>query len=173
MTCPTLVCRIPAHDIGRYLRSAHGTALRTAARQLHRLRDDDDALPQLARFGLAGGAATVLQVLLFAVLAPAGSLLANMVAWAASTALANELHRRRTFHAGEQVGWLAAQCEGGGLALLGLAATSGALAVLGRTVPDADVTVQTLVVLGVTAAVGLGRFLALRWSFVVRRSQPA
>ena len=71
------------------------------------------------------------------------------------------------------MGWLAAQWEGGGLAVLGLAATSGALAVLTAAVPGAGVTTQTGLVLTVTVAVGLARFLALRWSFVVRRTQTA
>jgi putative flippase GtrA len=174
MTCPTLVCRVPAPmELGRFLRSAHGTARRASARHLRRLRDADAPAAQLVRFGLAGGLATAVQVLLFSLLVPVGSLSANVAAWAVSTALANELHRRRTFRAGAQVGWVSAQWEGGGLALVGLLATTGALALLTSLAPDADVVAQTALVLAVTTAVGLARFVALRWSFVVRRGSPA
>jgi putative flippase GtrA len=174
MTCPTLVRRLPAPlGFRGCLPSAHGTAGRTAARLLRRLRDADAAAAQLVRFALAGGLATAVQVSLFALLAPIGSLSANVVAWSVSTALANELHRRRTFRAGDLVGWFAAQWEGGGLALVGLLATSGALALLAAAAPDADVATQTLLVLAMTAAVGLARFVALRWSFVVRRTRSA
>jgi putative flippase GtrA len=167
MTCPILLCRAPAPvELGPYLRSAQVVA----GRQLRRLRDGDAASAQLARFALAGGLATVVQVCLFALLTPVGNLTANVFAWAASTALANELHRRRTFHAGGRVGWLAAQWEGGGLALVGLAATSGALALLTAAAPGAGVTTQTALLLAVTGAVGVARFVALRWSFGVRHA---
>jgi putative flippase GtrA len=137
------------------------------------LPDGDAPSAQLARFALAGGLATSLQVLLFTLLAPGSALLAQVVSWGASTALANELHRRRTFRAGDRVTPLAAQLEGGGLAVLGLLVTSAALTVLATAAPDAGVGGQLLLVLSVTVAVGLGRFVALRWSFVVRRVRPA
>jgi hypothetical protein len=47
-----------------------------------------------------------------------------------SSILANELHRRLTFHATGRVGWLTAQWEGGGLAATGLVASGVALATL-------------------------------------------
>ena len=117
---------------------------------------------------MTGGLATAVQLLLFLLLAPIGALVANLIAWVGSTALANELHRRRTFHAGARVGWLTAQWEGGGLSLLGLGITTGALAVLEVTVPDAAATTQALLVLAVNVTVGLARFLALRWAFLER-----
>jgi len=107
----------------------------------------------------------VVQLLIFLLLAPSGALLANLVSWVGSTALSNELHRRRTFHADARVGWLTAQWEGMGLAALGLGLTSGGLATLALVVPDAGAPVQALLVLTVNATVGLGRFLALRWAF--------
>ena len=79
--------------------------------------------------------------------------------------LANELHRRLTFHAGRRVGWLAAQLEGGGLAAAGLLATGTALAVLDGRLGSAW-WAELLLIAGVTGAVGLVRFLALRfWVF--------
>jgi putative flippase GtrA len=165
MTCSILARPAGAHTEVGQLRSEAGPALRTSAQWL---RDGDAAPAQLARFALTGGLSTSVQVLLFTLLAPIGALTANGVAWAVSTALANELHRRRTFHADAQVGWFAAQWEGGGLALLGLAITSSALAALTVAAPTAAVAVQVLLVLAVNASVGGLRFLALRWAFSVR-----
>jgi putative flippase GtrA len=174
MTCPTLVCRGAAPgEVGAHLRSMAGSLVRTASARAHGLVGSDAAMAQLVRFAIVGGTTTAVQVLLFALLAPLGALSANVVAWAASSALANELHRRQTFRAGESVGWLAAQFEGGGLSVMGLLATSAALALLTLSAPDAAVPQQTALVLVITAAVGLVRFVVLRWSFVVRRAQPA
>jgi hypothetical protein len=79
--------------------------------------------------------------------------------------LANELHRRLTFHAGQRVGWLTAQVEGGGLAAAGLLATSTSLAVLDGLLGSAW-WADLLLIAGVTGAVGLVRFVALRfWVF--------
>ena len=173
MTCPSLARRVAAPaEVGACLRTAVTSTTRAAAR----VAGDPgagEATAQLARFAMVGGLATSVQVLLFTALAPAGVLPAYAVSWAVSTALANELHRRRTFRADERVGALSAQLEGGGLALLALLITSAALAALAVTAPDAGVGAQTILVLAVTATVGLLRFLALRWSFVVRRPHPA
>jgi putative flippase GtrA len=136
-----------------------------------RLVGGDAPAAQLARFAVAGGLATTVQVLLFTVLAPGSLLAANLVSWAVSTALANELHRRRTFRAGDRVAPVTAQLEGGGLAVLGLLVTSSALGAFAVAVPGAGTGLQTLLVVGLTVAVGLVRFVALRWSFVVRRPQ--
>ena len=168
MTYPTLVRLRPAPaEVGGWLRSAADPVLLGAQRLL-----DGDAVPaQLARFALTGGLATLVQLVLFTILAPAGTLVANLIAWAASTGLANELHRRRTFHAGERVSWQAAQWEGGGLALIGLAMSSGALAGLSVVAPDAPVVLQALLVLSVNVTVGALRFLALRWAFLGRPAE--
>lgn len=170
VTCPSITRRAPASvELGACLRAA-STA---AARRGQGLFAGDAPSAQLARFAVTGALATSVQVLLFTLLAPSGALLANVVSWAGSTALANELHRRRTFRAGDRVGVLAAQLEGGGLAVVALLATSAALAGLATAVPTAGVGTETLLLLVVTTAVGLLRFAALRWSFVVRRPLPA
>ncbi|QXG76053.1 hypothetical protein KUM42_00255 [Modestobacter sp. L9-4] len=82
----------------------------------------------------------------------------------ASTALANALHRRRTFHARGSVRWYTAQLDGGGLALAGLLATSVALAGA-QHVAEPSTTVQVVLVVAITGLVGLVRFVALRARF--------
>jgi putative flippase GtrA len=164
MSCPPLARRRSApSEVGH----APGPAGGADGRWLHRLVTSDSSPAQLVRFALTGGLSSTVQVLLFALLAPVGTHVANVVAWTASTALANELHRRRTFRAGGRIGWFAAQWEGGGLSLVGLGLSTGALALLQSTAPDAAVPVQALLVLLVNTTVGVARFLALRWAFIV------
>ena len=104
--------------------------------------------------------------LLFIALTGVGEQPANLVGAIASTLLANEMHRRLTFHAGGQVSWFTAQWEGGGLAVIGLVATSLSLAGVHALVGDVG-TLQELALIGaVTGAIGLIRFVALRsWVF--------
>nr|WP_051042879.1 GtrA family protein [Nocardia cerradoensis] len=126
----------------------------------------DHWLPQLVRFALVGGFSNIGYFLLFLACYGGGPQLANLTGSIVSTALANELHRRLTFHAADRVGWLAAQLEGGGLALAGLAITSGALAVLDIAAPGLDDVTEAIAVIGITAGVGALRFLTLRlWVF--------
>ena len=117
------------------------------------------------RFVLVGGGSNVVYVLAFWLLASAGSQVANAVGFLVSTMLANELHRRLTFHARSTVRWYTAQWEGGGLALAGLAATSMSLVALDQLVDQPSTTLESAVVVAVTGLVGLIRFVALRvWS---------
>ncbi|MGU3436005.1 GtrA family protein [Actinomycetes bacterium M1A6_2h] len=134
---------------------------RPLAHTLARL-DSDRALAQLIRFAMVGGASNILYVVVFLLMRPEGSLVANAVGAVSSTVLANELHRRLTFHAADRVGWFTAQWEAGGLALVGLAATSAAIAALGLLLPAASDVVAAAVVVTVTAIVGGLRFIALR-----------
>ncbi len=122
----------------------------------------DRAFPQLIRFALVGGLSNISYVLLFLSLTGAGTLLANVAGSVVSTILANELHRRLTFHAAERVGWFTAQWEGGGLALLGLGISTAALAALEVLAPTLAEPAQAAAVLAISAAVGGLRFLALR-----------
>lgn len=122
----------------------------------------DRAFPQLIRFALVGGLSNISYVLLFLSLTGAGTLLANVAGSVVSTILANELHRRLTFHAAERVGWFTAQWEGGGLALLGLGISTAALAALEVLAPSLAEPAQAAAVLAISAAVGGLRFLALR-----------
>jgi len=126
----------------------------------------DGWVAQLTRFALVGGSSNVLYALSFVVLDAYGTFLANAVGVATSTMLANELHRRRTFRAADRVPWFAAQWEGGALALLGLLASSLALALLHFFFPGATGLVSIALVIGVSAVVGGLRFVALRgWVF--------
>jgi putative flippase GtrA len=126
----------------------------------------DDTLGQFARYVLVGGLSTLLYGLVFVAADVAGDQVANLAGAIASTLLANELHRRLTFHAGGQVSWFTAQWEGGGLAVIGLIATSLALAGFHAVVGEVRPLVQIGLVTAVTGAIGLLRFVALRaWVF--------
>ncbi|MFC4605994.1 GtrA family protein [Rhodococcus kronopolitis] len=134
-----------------------------------RLRGDG-ALAQFTRFVLVGGSSNVAYAALFLLLRGCGSLVANIAGVAVSTVLANELHRRLTFHAAERVNWMQAQWEAGGLALVGLVLSSVMLALSDLWFPSAPGGAQAVLVIGVSALVGVFRFLMLRgWVFSVAR----
>ena len=126
------------------------------------LRSGDGSGASFARFVLVGGTSNVVYVAALLLLDGAGVQVANAVGSIASTVLANELHRRLTFHVEARVGWLTAQLEGGGLALAGLVATSLALAGFGRLVGHPSALAHIAVVAVVTGVIGLVRFVALR-----------
>jgi putative flippase GtrA len=151
VTCPSLLTRRPA--VGDAVDSV-----------VTRFRAED-TLGQFARFVLVGGASTLVYAALFAALEGFGYLPAHIAATAVSTVLANEMHRRLTFHAGERVHWLTAQLEASGVTVIGLFLTSTSLGVLNALVPDARVLTQVALVVTVTGLVGLMRFVALRWLF--------
>ncbi|MGY1620037.1 GtrA family protein [Geodermatophilus sp. SYSU D00691] len=133
----------------------------------------DDAVAEFARFVTVGVSSSLVYFALFLALRGTGALPANAVAFVVSTVLANELHRRVTFHAGGRVGWLAAQWESGGLAVAGLAATSLALAALDGTLGTAW-WADVVLIAAVTGAIGLVRFAALRlWVFSGHAHRPA
>lgn len=138
-------------------------------RALARLGDylrGDRWLAQLIRFALVGGFSNIGYLLLFMWFYGGGPQIANLAGSVASTALANELHRRLTFHASDRVGWFTAQLEGGGLALVGLGITAGALAAMDYLAPDLSDITEGIAVILVTAGVGTLRFLTLRlWVF--------
>ncbi len=130
----------------------------------------DDGWAQFVRFVGVGAVANVLYGTLFVALADLGSRPANLVGALASSALANELHRQLTFRAGGRVTWVRAQWEGGGLALVGLGATTVALGWFDAVAPTAGTVAHLVVVAVVTGLVGLGRFVVLRWSFARART---
>ncbi|MFD3591451.1 GtrA family protein [Nocardia sp. NPDC058640] len=139
-------------------------------RALHYLRSDHP-FAQLIRFALVGGASNIAYVLLFMTMHGSGPLVANVAGSMVSTVIANELHRQLTFRAGDRVGGFTAQWEGGGLALLGLGISTGALAGLDVVAPNLGGAVQAGAVLAIMAVVGGLRFLALR-SFVFGSTAP-
>lgn len=122
----------------------------------------DDAAAQFVRFVTVGVITSLVYFGLFLSLRGLGEQPANLAGAVVSSMLANELHRRLTFHAGERVSWVTAQWEGGGLAAAGLVATATALAALDDVVSDAW-WAQVLLIASVTGAVGLARFVSLRW----------
>ena len=158
MTCPSLLTRRPA--VGDAVGSV-----------VTRVRAED-TLGQFARFVLVGASTTVVYAALFTTLEWLGYLTAHVVATAASTVLANEMHRRLTFRAGERVHWLTAQLEAGGVTVIGLLLSSAALGVLDSFAADASVVAQASLVVTVTGLVGLTRFVALRWLFGPRATAP-
>jgi putative flippase GtrA len=170
VTCPSLLRPSTPADVLGDLCS--GLA-RTAQRVGERARRDDGGA-QFARFVLVGGLSSAVYAVLFAVLATSlGSVPANVLGSALSSVLANELHRRLTFRAGERVDWLTAQWEGGALAAAGIGMTSLALAWLTSVIDPTDVVAQLLLVGAVTGAIGLVRFVALRWAFGAARAGTA
>jgi putative flippase GtrA len=142
----------------------HVEALRPALTRLADRLRQDDVPAQFARFVLVGGLSSALYAVLFVALGGFGDQVANFAGAIGSSALANELHRRLTFHAGERISWVTAQWEGGGMALVGMVATALALAWWDATT-DTGAVARFVVVAAVTGAIGLVRFVALRWAF--------
>jgi putative flippase GtrA len=174
VTCPSLLRRrsVAAEILGDHLNGPEHQVARTARAVTERLSRDDTAA-QFVRFVLVGGSSTAVYAALFVALDWLGYLSAHVIATVASSVLANELHRRMTFRAGERVSWLTAQIEAGGVSLFGLAATSVALRWLDASVGDAHPAVQIALVMAVTGLIGLLRFIALRWIFRPTGAVPA
>jgi putative flippase GtrA len=174
VTCPSLLRRRPEapENLGDASERPESRAHEATRALLDRLRRDD-AWAQFARFVLVGGSSTAVYAALFLTLRGFGYLPAHIVATVASSMLANELHRRLTFHAEERVGWLTAQVEAGGVSLFGLVTTSVALGWLDSAAGDAHPVVQIGLVAAVTAVIGLMRFVALRWIFRPTVADPA
>ncbi len=168
MTCPFLLRHTPEGGLReeRLLAPAGPAHLPHQATALRARLQRDDALAQFARFVIVGGVSSALYAAVFVSLAGLGDQPANWAGAIASTLLANELHRRLTFHAGTRVSWFTAQWEGGGLAAVGLVATSLTLAGVHGLVGDVGTTAQLGLIAAVTGAIGLIRFIALRtWVF--------
>ena len=133
----------------------------------------EDGIGQFLRFVAVGGTSMLLYGVVLLLLQGLGTQPANLVGSLASTVLANELHRRLTFRAGAHVSPLAAQVQGGGMALAGVALTAGVLAWAETAMGPAGPVTQLLLVTVVTGLVGLGRFVGLRWAFAARTLRPA
>ena len=174
MSCPSRTRRRSgaAEMLGGPSRVPVGQERGVVARTADRLRRDG-ALAQFTRFVVVGATSTALYAVLFLSLRSFGYLPAHVVATVASSILANELHRRLTFHAEERVGWLTAQVEAGGVSFVGLVATSSALRWLDTAAGNAHPFWQITLVATVTAVIGLLRFVALRWIFRPTVPDPA
>lgn len=140
---------------------AHGRYCRGRA-----LLVGDSSASQFARYAFVGAVTSALYAVVFVALDGIGDLSANVVGMVASTVVANELHRRLTFHASGRIGWLAAQVESGTLAALALGVSTVTVAAANRVVPDAPWPFEVGLVLAVTGALGIVKFFALRgWVF--------
>ena len=147
MTCPSLLHRPAASgDLATLVRS-------------------DSVVGQFSRFVFVGGVSSAVYALLYWLLNGLGDVPANVVGSVLSSMLANEMHRRISFHAGQYVGFWTAQWEGGALSALGLVATSLALSWFNAVADDPSVLTEILVIGLVTATIGTLRFIALRWVF--------
>lgn len=165
MTRPSPLCRrAPGRDDAGEAVAAPPASAPWTVRLAEWLRRDE-TLAQFARFVLVGGSTTLVYALLFIPFESMGYLTAHLIATVASTVLANEMHRRLTFHAEDRVGWFTAQWEASTVAAIGLVATSITLGWVNSTAADAHVSLQITAVVTVTALIGLMRFVALRWIF--------
>jgi putative flippase GtrA len=168
VTCPSLLRRTALGGAreGHLLVTGGVHRLARLAAGLRARLQQDDAGAQFARYVVVGGVSSALYAVVFISLDGVGTQPANLAGAIASTLLANEMHRRLTFHAGEQVSWFTAQWEGGGLAGVGLVATSLALAGVHALIGDVGTGAQLCLIAAVTGAIGLIRFVALRsWVF--------
>lgn len=171
MTCPSLLRRSAAAEaLGDPSDQSAQPAHAWADAVLERLRRDD-TLAQFARFVLVGMGTNLVYAVLFIAAHARGALPAHVFATIVSTVVANEMHRRLTFHAGQRVTWFTAQWEAGGITLVGLLATSTALGWLDAAEHAVPALLQIGLVVTVTGLVGLLRFAALRWIF--RSGAPA
>ena len=165
MTCPSLLMRYRPATAEFLGDVSHARHLRAAVRRVVARLRRDDGLAEFGRFVVVGGVATLLYGLVFLALGALGYLPGNVAGSVASTVLANELHRRLTFRAEDRVTWLTAQVEAGGVAVVGLLATTAALAWVHSLSDSVPAAWQIAVVAAVTGAIGGVRFVALRWIF--------
>ncbi|NJP52047.1 bifunctional glycosyltransferase family 2/GtrA family protein [Streptomyces sp. SBST2-5] len=130
-------------------------------------------VPQLLRFAAVGVACTLFHLLLFTSLRPlAGAQAANALALLASAVANTAANRRLTFGVRGRGGALRHQLKGLAAFLVGLALTSGSLAVLQHTAPDAGARVELVTLVAANLAATLLRFLLLRaWVFPGHRSR--
>ena len=168
MTCTPALDRPAGSAAGP---EAPAPGQQTAAARLLAWLRRDEVVPQFARFVVVGGGSSLFYALLFWMLHGLGSQPANVIAVVLSSVLANDLHRRLTFHAERRLSWLMAQWEGGGVSLIGLVTTTLALGWLDRVTTDANLLLQLALVGAVFATIGCLRFVALRWLFLLRREQ--
>ncbi|MFJ8050246.1 glycosyltransferase [Streptomyces luteogriseus] len=139
--------------------------------------DLDGVLPaglarQVVRFAAVGAASTLCYLLLYTVLRPAtGAQAANALALLASAIANTAANRRLTFGVRGRGGALRHHLKGLAAFLIGLALTSGSLAVLHHTASGAGHRVELLTLIAANLAATLLRFLLFRaWVFPARRT---
>ncbi|MGM1079320.1 glycosyltransferase [Streptomyces sp. H28] len=129
-------------------------------------------VPQLLRFAAVGAASTLFHLLLYTVLRPwTGAQAANALALLAGTLANTAANRRLTFGVRGRGGVLRHHLKGLAAFLVGLALTSGSLALLHRAAPGASPGAELLTLVLAGLAATLLRFLLLRaWVFPGTRS---
>ncbi|MEU8342786.1 glycosyltransferase [Spirillospora sp. NPDC048832] len=129
---------------------------------------------QLPAFAAIGVLSTLAQLALFLLLRPAmGPLWANAVSLTVTTIGNTAANRRFTFGVTGTRRALRHQLEGGAAFLLGLALSTGGLALLHAAAPGASRAVEIAALVTANAAATLARFLLMRaWIFHPRRLDP-
>jgi putative flippase GtrA len=127
---------------------------------------------QVVRFAAVGAASTLCYLLLYTLLRPAtGAQAANGIALLASAIANTAANRRLTFGVRGRDGALRHQLKGLGAFMVGLALTSGSLAVLHRLAPGTGHRVELVTLIAANLAATLLRFLLFRaWVFPARRT---
>src|SRR6478736_3825516 len=122
---------------------------------------------QLVRFAAIGIVSTLVYLLLFVLLhTVAGAQLANFLALALTAVGNTAANRRLTFGIRGRTGAARHQFQGFGIFLLGLAITSGSLALLHLSNPEPSNLVEITVLVGANLVATAVRFLLLRgWVF--------
>ena len=127
---------------------------------------------QIVRFAAIGVVSTLAYLVLFVALhSLLGAQLANFLALAITAVANTSANRRFTFGVRERAGAGRHQLQGFGIFLLGLAITSGSLAVLHSTAPGAGRWLELGVLVAANLAATVIRFLLLR-GWVFRRTAP-
>jgi putative flippase GtrA len=127
---------------------------------------------QFARFALIGIVSTLAYLLLYGLLrTDLGAFGANLVALVVTAVANTAANRRLTFGLRGRVGATTHQLQGLLVFGLGLALTTGALAVLGAWAPAASQTVEMLVLVLANALATVLRFVAFR-SWIFRAHRP-
>jgi putative flippase GtrA len=164
------------HGVARVGRALASGALPLAEvrRQLGRapLEPDTPGVPagmtrQLVRFAAIGIVSTLVYLLLFVVLhTVADAQVANFLALALTAVGNTAANRRLTFGIRGRTGAARHQFQGFGIFLLGLAITSGSLALLHLSNPEPSNLVEITVLVGANLVATAVRFLLLRgWVF--------
>ena len=126
---------------------------------------------QLVRFAAIGVVSTLVYLVLFLLLhAVAGAQLANFLALALTAVGNTAANRRLTFGVRGRTDAVRHQFQGFGIFLLGLAITSGSLALLHLSNPEPGKLLEISVLVGANLVATAVRFLLLRgWVFRGRR----
>ena len=129
---------------------------------------------QLVWYTVIGVASTLAYVGLYALLRDVlGAQLSNVAAWVLTAVFDTSANRRLTFKLSGRAGALRAQIEGMVVFLIGLAMTSGSLAVLDVVKAQPSRMLELGVLLAANLAAGVLRFVLLRvWVFAPHRCRP-